>query len=396
MINYREHQLKVILEESTLPDVNTLTTTYKLSNKDALAIVEDKSLITMYKQSPYGVKREFITSMIQQSSPAIVSHIHSEAMKNLAANPKDIVKLLKSIQTKYPNVYYDYIERDKRSRKFLFNKFKIELNKELHARTRFLSVILFKLIPISRQAWSTYFRPISKALKPLLGIDFFPSLDEVSKHIDEILESITWNSIDKSISDGYMSIAFILESMLSSDSVWNSMYLKNNTIYLKLIGDARSLSRTCTQTLVGFSILNLVYLTNSPYNFYCCMLMKGSDEYFALANHLPRLFNELGYLQQKGLVVRKLNKTFNIHYVWTGDGKFRRTLLGRSSAGSLYPCPYCSAKKDQLYLYSQECMPNIANITYNTDELEQELEETIKRRKISSETASTTSVVAIK
>ena len=57
---------------------------------------------------------------------------------------------------------------------------------QLKAISDYCSFMLKYLSNISDTKWSTYFRPISKELKEIIGMDLFQPLSKVSEKITEI------------------------------------------------------------------------------------------------------------------------------------------------------------------------------------------------------------------
>ena len=94
--------------------------------------------------------------------------------------------------------------------------------------------------------------------------------------------------------------------------------------------------------------MNQLYLLNSPWNFYSTMLYKGNDDYNNFKLNAKQLLNDIKIVEKNGIFLQK----FQIHILckifWTGDGKFRRMLLGRSSAKSTYCCTWCSIQYKEL------------------------------------------------
>ena len=102
------------------------------------------------------------------------------------------------------------------------------------------------------------------------------------------------------------------------------------------------------QTLVGFSILNQIYLFDSPLNFYPTNLYIGTDNYEQFKKQCNSLLNNINFLEKEGFYCLHKHVKLPVETVWSGDGKFRRMILGRSSAKSIYPCPYCKVKSEEL------------------------------------------------
>jgi hypothetical protein len=155
----------------------------------------------------------------------------------------------------------------------------------------------------------------------------------------EVFQNVTQN-IGKG---GYRSAKDILTYIVPILILDGILDINYPTIYLRISGDGRNVSRKIKQVMITMAVLNDKQNIYTPDYHYTVVLFPGIEKYEILEIMMAPFIQELDDLKSNGLIIDGISWNFELYF--SSDWKFLAICLGFNAPNSNYFCPWCQISK---------------------------------------------------